>query len=130
MRLTDGTRRARIVLASDLAALTAFILAGMRSHRTGTYVEIFLRNAIPLGASWLVVAAAVRTYRSPSLRALLLTWAVAVPLGVALRTLWTDAWDRLWSFAGVAAAFTLLFLLLGRAVASLIERRLEPEGAG
>lgn len=126
MRLTDGTARARLTLALDVVALMAFVLAGMRSHATGTHVQIFLRNAVPIAAAWLGAALGLRTYRPPSTRRLLATWLVAVPIGVAVRSIWVGSptGERFVVFLAVAMAFTLLFLAGSWLIASLAGRRL------
>jgi len=125
VRLTDGTAEARRALVVDLLALTLFIVVGMRSHDIGSRVEIFVRNAVPIGGAWLAAAALLRTYHSPSLPRLLRTWIVAVPVGVALRSWWVDSpvGDRILVFMGVALVFTLAFLVLGRLAATVIARR-------
>jgi hypothetical protein len=133
-RLTDGTSAARRTLAIDVLALVLFVVAGMRSHRTASQLEIFARNVVPIGGAWLVVAALVGTYRpvagrTPSLQRLLLTWAIAVPIGVLLRSWWTGLpdGDDLVVFGAVAMAFTLAFLAGGRVVAALLATRARPE---
>jgi hypothetical protein len=120
--VTDGTTRARLTLALDLAALIVFVLVGMRSHRLGTQAEIFLRTALPVGAAWLVLAAVLRTYRPTTLLRLVTTWAVAVPIGLLLRVAWVGSprADALVVFFAVAMAFTLLFLAIGRGIAAVV----------
>jgi hypothetical protein len=127
MRLTDGTSRARLTLGFDLVALVVFVLAGMRNHRTGSQAEIFLRNAVPVLIAWVVVSLAVRTYRPPSFRRLLLTWIVAVPVGLLMRTGWVGSptGGRILVFLGVGLAFTALFLAVGRLLGRVIGARLE-----
>ena len=58
------------------------------------------------------------TYRRPGIRTLLWTWIVAVPVGLIVRTIWVGSPSglRLLAFLGIGLAFTLLFLLVGRAV--------------
>jgi hypothetical protein len=131
-RLTDGTSAARLTLALDLVALAVFVIAGIRSHRTASALEVFLRNALPLGGAWLVASLVLGTYRPPSLARLLLTWLVAIPVGVLVRAWWTgspDGTDVL-VFGGVAMAFTLAFLGAGRLVAAAIAPRLARLGEG
>jgi hypothetical protein len=129
MRLTDGSPRARLACALDLVALVVFIAAGMRNHRTGSQVDIFLRNAVPVLAAWLVSSVLWRTYRPVSWARLFLTWLTAVPLGLLVRTWWVGSptGGRIAVFLGVGLAFTALFLLIGRALGSLVVRRL-PQG--
>ena len=133
-RFTDAMAAARLTLALDLLALAVFVVAGMRSHRTASQLEIFARNAVPIGGAWLVASAVLGTYRpgpgrSPSIKRLLLTWVTAVPLGVLLRSWWTGSPDGedLLVFGAVALAFTLASLAGGRLVASLVAPRLRPE---
>ena len=131
VRLTDGSREARLTLVVDVAALLLFIVAGMRSHRTASQLEIFARNAVPLGGAWIVVAALVQTYRPPSVPRMLLTWAIAVPVGVLLRSWWTGSprGEDLAVFGGVALVIILAFLAGGRLLCALIAPRLRPKTA-
>jgi hypothetical protein len=131
VRLTDGTSTARLTLAVDLAALALFVVAGMRTHRTGSQLEIFLRNAVPIGGSWLVVSALLRAYRPPSLPRMVLTWLLALPAAVAIRTAWTGSADTedVVTFAGVAMAFTMLFLAAGRLASAVVSGRLAQRGS-
>lgn len=107
---------AGLTVAVDLLALAAFVVAGMRSHAAGSRLEVFARNAIPLGGAWIAVALALRTYRPPTLGRLLATWAIAVPAGVGLRAWWTGSPEGrdLAVFGAVALTFTLAFLGAGR----------------
>jgi len=59
------------------------------------------------------------TYRRIGLRTFLLTWAVAVPIGLLVRTWWTGSFDRFPAFLAVGMVFTLLFLVGGRSLAAL-----------
>ena len=134
LRFTDATTGARLTFALDLLALALFVIAGMRSHRTASQLEIFARNVVPIGGAWLIVSAVLGTYRpgpgrTPSLRRLFLTWAIAVPAGVLLRSWWAGSPDGedLVVFGAVAMAFTLAFLAGGRLVANLLASRLRPE---
>lgn len=124
-RPTDGSAAARVTVALDLVALALFVIAGIRSHATDPQIEVFARNAIPLGGAWIVVALAIGTYRPPSLPRMLATWAIAVPAGVALRAWWTGSptGADLAVFGAVALAFTLAFLAAGRLVASFLAGR-------
>lgn len=124
MRLTDGSRFARATLAADLIALPAFVIVGMTSHRTGSALVIFARTAVPVVVAWLVAARVLGTYRPPAFTTLIGTWAVAVPVGILARAVITDQLrdDDLWVFLGVAMAFTLLFLGVGRALAMVLTR--------
>jgi hypothetical protein len=124
-RLTDGSVRARVALAADLVALAAFVVIGVRSHHEATRLEVLLRNAVPFGGAWLVVAAVLRTYRPPSTFRLVKTWSIAVPAAVVLRTLWvgSEGTTKILVFLGVAMAFTLALLIVGRLVTGRFRRR-------
>lgn len=126
MRLTDGSPRARLTFALDLAALVLFVLAGMRNHRTGSQLDIFLRNAAPVLVAWLAMGLAWRTYRPISIVRLVATWITAIPAGLLIRTWWVGSptGGRIAVFLGVGLAFTALFLVVGRVVSRLLGRRL------
>jgi hypothetical protein len=123
----SSDERPRSVVPSavaDALALVAFILVGIRSHHEIAPLDLFLRNAVPLEATWFVVAAVTGAYRRPGIRTFLWTWLVAVPAGLVLRSLWVGSPTgvRLLTFLGIGLAFTLLFLLAGRAVVGVIGR--------
>ena len=133
MRLTDGSARARLTLAVDLAAIGVFVVLGMRSHRSGGTLVAFARTAVPLGAAWFGASFALRTYRPPTYRALVRTFLVAVPAGVLGRTLWVGSPEgvRILVFLGVALAFLALCIGAGRVileVAGRLTARLDREG--
>lgn len=113
------------LVIADALALLAFVVTGMRTHHEGGALAIFLRNAIPLLGAWFAVCAVFRTYRRPGLTVVVQTWLVAVPIGLVFRSLWVGSPDglRILVFVGVGLAFTLLFLLLGRAAVVVITGR-------
>lgn len=114
---TRYTDRRRLVLPLlDALALVAFTVVGVANHDGGLPLGPLVRVGLPLLAAWFVVAALVGAYRRPGLPSLLLTWALSVPVAVVARTVIAGrAWDEeVLVFLGVALAFTLLFLLLGR----------------
>ncbi|MEO8475675.1 MAG: DUF3054 domain-containing protein [Actinomycetota bacterium] len=116
-----------VIVAVDLLALVAFVLAGMRSHHEGTLVEIFLRNAVPLLGTWVIVSVALSTYRRPGFATLLRTWIVAVPIALVIRSLWVGSPSEIapfLTFLAVGLSFTLLFLAIGRGLARLVAARL------
>ncbi len=121
VRLTVTPNRPAGVLAlSDAAALVLFSVVGLLSHHGGVSAAGLAHDALPLLAGWFLAALVFRTYRRRSLRALLLTWAVGVPVGVVLRALVLGrAFDgREAAFLGVALTFTLLFVLALRLAVS------------
>ena len=122
MEARDATRHrlpsARALMITDSLALIAFVLTGAVSHHDAGLPAMLARNLGPLGVAWAVVAALFGTYRRRSWRAVVLTWAVAVPLGLSVRS-WLVGEPRgseLLTFLLVGSAFSLLYLLIGRAL--------------
>jgi hypothetical protein len=105
-------------VAVDGLALLAFVVTGVWRHRGDASVGEVARTALPFLGSWFVLSPFLRTYARPGWRTLVLTWAVAVPAAVIVWALLRgEPWNGdLLVFLGVALAFTLLFLLAGRAV--------------
>ncbi len=126
----SGNASGRALATMDALALLMFVLVGVRSHHDVGASWVVARNVVPLEAAWFCAAALIGTYRRPGLRTLLGTWAVAVPSGLVLRTVWVGSPTgvRLLTFLAVGLAFTLLFLLAGRWIARLIGRRVFPAG--
>jgi hypothetical protein len=119
-------RSATRLAAVDALALVVFVVVGIRSHHEVGAVDLFLRNAIPLLSAWFIVAAVTGAYRRPGPRILVITWVVAVPAGLAARSLWVGSptGARLLVFLGIGLVFTALFLLAGRTLARLAGRRM------
>ena len=119
-----GAASGRVLAIADALALTSFVAVGLRSHRIGAIAEIAARNAVPLAVAWVVVALAVGTYRRRDLASLVLTWALAVPAALLVRTWWVGSpqGSRIAVFLGVGMAFTLLFLLIGRGIVAVLTR--------
>ena len=119
-------RSAILFPLSDGVALVVFVLVGIRSHHEAGAADLFLRNAVPLEVMWFAVVAFSGAYRRPGLRTLLGTWIVAVPAGLVVRTLWVGSPNgfRLLTFLSVGSAFSLIFLLAGRAAAGFACRRM------
>lgn len=111
--------RPSVALVADAVALVAFVLIGVRSHTGAFPARDLVENLLPLVVSWACVAALVGTYRRTGLRTFLLTWVVAVPIGLLVRTWWTGSFDRFPAFLAVGMVFTLLFLVAGRSLAAL-----------
>jgi hypothetical protein len=105
------------LIASDAVALIVFVLVGMERHHEASVLVVFLRNAAPLLLAWFTVAALLGLYRRPGVAGLLRTWLVAVPIGVAVRSLIVGSPDeagRFLTFLAVSVGVTLAFLLIGR----------------
>ena len=125
VRLTVTPDRPPGVLAlADGTALVLFSVVGLLSHDGAVSASGLARDALPLLVGWFAAALLFRTYRRRSVRALLLTWIVGVPLGVALRAVvlgrafeWREA-----AFLAVALTFTLVFVLALRIVLGFVRR--------
>ena len=117
----------RRAVAADLLALLAFVTVGLLNHRGGLSATGYARDLVPIGGCWLVAAGAFDLYRRPRPRALVATWLAAVTAGVLIRSLvlWPLEGDDA-VFLAVALAFTLVFVVAFRLVASLaLSRRLD-----
>jgi hypothetical protein len=126
------TASARAFVISDAVALLVFVAIGTANHGNDlTFLEVGA-TAAPLLVAWFAMSLATRLYREDTdgWRRLALTWVVAVPVAVLLRSVLRGGpWDeRLPVFAAVALAFTALFVLAGRAavLAWRRARRQEP----
>jgi hypothetical protein len=114
----------------DVVALVVFTVIGLVNHEDGVTVRGLLEVVGPIVVVGAVGAGAFGTYRRPSIRTLLPTWAVAVPLGILIRKALFHEPAR-WSSTGVfivlALAFSLLFLLAWRLLARFVLR--SPRGS-
>jgi hypothetical protein len=107
------------LVVSDALALVVFVLVGVEQHHETSLAVVFLRNAVPLLGAWFATALLLRLYRRPGLAWLLRTWVVAIPVGVAVRSLLVGSPDeagRFLTFLAVSMLFTLVFLLAGRGI--------------
>ena len=118
-------RGATLALA-DAVALIAFVAVGLRSHDIGPVAEVAARNIVPLAVTWAVVGLVVGAYRRRDLASLAITWVVAVPVALLVRARWVGSpqGGRIAVFVAVGLTFTLLFLLIGRAVIAVLTRTL------
>jgi hypothetical protein len=125
MRLLLPRRAAAVVATGDVVALALFATIGLLSHH-GTVSAIgYARDLLPIAVGWFAAALAFGTYRKRSPARLLATWAVGVPVGIALRALVLGrAFDgKEAAFLGVALTFTLLSVALVRTVLTLAPAR-------
>ena len=111
-----GRPTPRAAALVDGLALVAFVVVGVIQHDEGFAVRGLLRTGVPLLSAWYLLALVVGTYRRPGWGTVVLTWALAVPLGLVVRSMVRGGpWGHgLLVFGGVALAFTLVFLLGGR----------------
>jgi hypothetical protein len=115
----------RYLLIGDAIAIAMFAVIGLASHEEGITAGGIARNALPILAAWFVVAAFAGTYARPGLRTMLITWAIAVPVGVAIRAivLSRPADGSQVVFGIVTMTVTLVLLLGWRAIAAVVPRR-------
>lgn len=105
----------RAAATVDAVALLAFVVIGVSQHHAA-FLPGLLRTAIPLLVAWFVVGLAVGVYRRVGWTTMLVTWVVAIPLGLLARSVLRGGpWGRgLLEFGAIAMGFTLLFLIGGR----------------
>lgn len=115
----------RGLLVGDAIAIAMFAVIGLASHDEGITAGGIARNALPILAAWFVVAAFARTYSRPGLRTLLITWVIAVPVGVAIRAivLSRPADGSQIVFGIVTMTVTLVLLLGWRAIEAMVSAR-------
>jgi hypothetical protein len=120
-RLLLPGRATRAVAAADALGLVAFVLVGYSSHHDGLAAGGLARDLACFLAGWFLAAAGFGAYDERTLRPLLLTWVVGVPLAVAARALVLgklgDAGEL--SFLVVALVFTAVFVAVARLLLSL-----------
>jgi hypothetical protein len=105
----------RATATVDAVAIVAFVVVGVVQHG-GLAWNGIARTGIPLLAAWFLVSLALGTYRRIGWVTMLITWALAMPIGLLARSVIRGGpWGRgLLEFGGIAMAFTLLFLVGGR----------------
>jgi len=120
----DARPSGTMLAVADGVALLAFVAVGLRSHRIGAIAETAARNAVPLAVGWAVVSLVVATYRRRDLASLVITWAIAVPTALLVRTWWVGSprGAGIAVFLVVGLVFTLLFLSIGRAAVWALTR--------
>ena len=99
----------------EVGVFALFALVGILSHgRAVTFVGV-LETAFPLWLAWVLLARWRDPYEGP-LAHLFLVWGLALPLGVALRSLLKGALPtpELLPFLLIAMVFTFPLALLGR----------------
>jgi len=116
MRLSLSPPASANVLAlADGTAIVVFALIGVVTHTGGVTPNALLEDALPLLAGWSAAAAVFRLYTRPTTRALLLTWAVGVPLGVAVRAAVLGRLDEPRQLAFLATTLVLTFAFVAAA---------------
>jgi hypothetical protein len=107
----------RTLVLADGAAITVFTVIGMLSHDGTVSGAGLAEDALPLLAGWFAAAAAFRLYATRTTRALLLTWAVGIPVGVLVRAAALGRLDepRQLAFLATTLVLTLAFVSVARA---------------
>jgi hypothetical protein len=113
------------VALGDGLAILSFTIIGVVSHRHALPPSALAEDALPLLAGWFAAAALFGLYRRATRRALLLTWAVGIPLGVVVRAAALGRLDepRQLAFLVTTLVLSLVFVLAARAAVSLVVRR-------
>ena len=104
----------------DAAAIFLFAVVGLLNHDEGITLSGLARNVLPILGVWFAIAPFTGVYKRPSYGTMIVTWAIAVPVGVAIRAvaLHRAADEHQVAFAIVALIVTLVFLSAWRAIAS------------
>lgn len=110
---------ARWLAWGDAASLIAFTAVGLRYHKIALTPYEVLQTSVPLLGAWLAAARLLGTYRKGGALRFLLTWMLAMPLGLAARQLWLGRpfGQSFLVFLAVGGVLTLVFLVCWRFVA-------------
>lgn len=133
----DGRTWRAVLAAGDVLVLALFIVLGRISHGMAVADVTLWTTVVPFAAAWLATSALVgassaRAFSKPGILVLRTTaaWAVACPLGVALRAV---ILQRPFSpiFAAIAFVLTWPLLIVWRYLYfRLTARRQRPAGSG
>jgi hypothetical protein len=113
-----------VLALADGTAIVVFALIGTLSHTGGATPGALLEDALPLLAGWSAAAAVFGLYTRPTTRALVLTWAVGMPLGVAVRAAVLGRLDeqRQLAFLATTLVFTFVFVAAARVGVGVLRR--------
>lgn len=118
-----------LLVLGDCFVFIAFALIGLRSHEEGITLNGIVRNAVPFGAAWLVVAGVTGLYRpgwqhsdDGLLQKVASSWLAAWAIGLALRSLYVWHWP-VPAFAGVVLVTAGLLLVSWRSIAAWLINR-------
>ena len=116
----------------DAAAILLFAVVGLINHDEGITVAGLARNVLPIFGVWFAISPFTRTYTRPGWRTMLITWVIAVPVGVVIRAiaLKRAADESQIAFAIITLIVTLAFLSGWRAFASRIKVGEQTVGRG
>jgi len=124
-RLAFPPRPPWIVAVADGMAILAFTIIGVVSHRGALPPSALAEDALPLLGGWFAAALAFHLYGRPTRRALLLTWAVGIPVGVLVRAAVLGRLDepRQLAFLATTLVLSLVFVLAARTLVTVATRR-------
>lgn len=110
--------------AIDGVAIFAFTVAGVVSHRGALPPSALAEDALPLLAGWFAASRLFRLYSRSTAQALILTWAIGIPVGVLLRAAVLGRLDepRQLAFLLTTLVLSLVFVLSARALVALSRR--------
>jgi hypothetical protein len=102
----------------DVAAIVLFAAVGLLNHDEGITLSGLARNVLPILGVWFAIAPFTGVYKRPGFQTMILTWAIAIPIGVAIRgvALHRAADEQQIAFAIVTLVVTLVFLSAWRAI--------------
>lgn len=115
---------AGVLVLADGAAIVVFAVIGIVSHTGGVSPTALAEDAVPLLAGWFAAAAVFRLYARRTTRALLSTWVVGIPLGVAVRAGALGRLDepRQLAFLATTLVLTLAFVVVARVALGAVGR--------
>lgn len=123
------------IIAGDIIMFGLFAAIGRRAHNEPTSLGEIVQIAAPFAIGWLAVAPWFKLFRPEvytapgvALRRTAAAWALAAPLGLALRTF---GWNREFkvAFAITTFIFNLTLLLIWRGLTARKLKRLAPTGS-
>jgi len=123
-RLAFPPVRPWVLAVIDGVAILAFTIAGVVSHRGALPPSALAEDALPLLAGWFAASVLFRLYSHRTPRALLLTWAVGIPVGVLARAAALGRLDepRQLAFLLTTLTLSLVFVLGTRTLVALARR--------
>jgi hypothetical protein len=108
----------------DGAAILAFTIIGVVSHRGALPPSALAEDALPLLGGWFAASALFGLYSRCTWKALLMTWAVGIPVGVLVRAAVLGRLDepRQLAFLLTTLILSLVFVLGARTLVALTHR--------